>query len=121
MFTKSNNNYEGIYYNSSHLAQIFVKEKSPKALDLLIEAKKSAEFINDNYLIIDASLALGDYYYNNPNTYKEALTEYMKAKTIADMVGESEYLRNCDRRIKDMQLRMTKEDYDEMAEFMEKL
>ena len=59
-------------------------------------------------------MALGDYYYNSPNTYREALIEYEKAKTIADMIGNAEYLRNCDRRIKDMQLRMPEEDFNEI-------
>ena len=31
---------------------------------------------------MDASIALGDYYYNKPDKYKEALVVYFKAKKI---------------------------------------
>ena len=45
---KSNNNYDGIYYNASYLAKIYNKDMSKRALDYLIEAKKSAEFITED-------------------------------------------------------------------------
>ena len=80
---KENNNYDGIYYTSSYLAKIYIKNNPQKALKFLLEAKQSAEFINEDFYILEATIALGDYYYNNKNTNKEALVEYFKAYKIS--------------------------------------
>lgn len=109
---KNNNNYDGIYYIASNTAKIYIELNSDKALSYLIEAKKSAEFINEAAYIIEASIALGDYYYNIPDKKKEALSEYMQAKSIA----ESAYINTNDlkleQRIEDMRRRMKKEDFE---------
>ncbi len=77
---KSKNNYEGIYYTAFHLAKIYLKENSDNALKYLLEAKSSAEFINEEFYMLETSIALGDYYYNFSDKYKESLREYFKAK-----------------------------------------
>ena len=109
---KMNNNYDGIYYNSSKLAQIFIQEGRKDALEYLIEAKKTAEFINEEFYILEASLALGDYYYNNPKTYKEALVEYLIAKNISEHIS-GDYSK-IDNRISDMRLRMSTTEFIEI-------
>lgn len=111
---KKNNNYEGIYYNASNLAKIYMETLSSKALNLLIEAKKCAEFINEEFYILESAIALGDYYYNNPKTYKEALIEYYKALSIAEHISGEVDSSKISQRIKDMELRMTPEEYTEI-------
>ena len=111
---KSNNNYDGIYYNASFLAKIYVKEHNPKALDFLLEAKQSAEFINEDFYIVESSVALGDYYYNNVSLNKKALTEYFKARKIAQNLAASIDISKIDRRINDMKLRMDKTVFQEI-------
>lgn len=111
---KKNNNYDGIYYNASFLAKILVQEGSPKALDFLIEAKKSAEFINEEFYILESSIALGDYYYNKQATYKEALIEYFKAQNLAERISREVDISKIERRINDMKLRMKPEDFAEI-------
>ena len=111
---KESNNYDGIYYDSSYLAKICVKEGSKKALDYLVEAKKSAEFINEEFYILESTIALGDYYYNRKDYYKDGLKEYFNAKKIA-LNSETEVdVNKIDRRINDMKLRMTSEDFAEV-------
>lgn len=111
---KSNNNFEGIYYTAAQLGQIYKKENSKKTLIYLLEAKSSAEFINESFYILDATIALGDFFYNNPKTYKEALTEYFKAHNIAEnLTGEVDIVR-IKNRINDMKLRMEPNDFEEI-------
>ena len=81
---KDSNNYDGIYYTASHIAKILLKQKPKKALEYLIEAKRSADFLNEEFYMLESSLALGDYYYYNPKNYSEALKEYFKALQIAE-------------------------------------
>ena len=111
---KVNNNFDGVYYNASKLVKIYSQKKSPKTLDFLIETKKSAEFINEDFYIMESSIALGDYYYNKPETYKEALTEYFKAYSISERISKEEDSSKIKSRIKDMEVRMNEDDFKEI-------
>ena len=111
---KTNNNYDGIYYTASNIAKIYVKEKSPKALNFLLEAKQSAEFINEDFYILEASIALGDYYYNDISLNKKALCEYIKARKLARTLTTSIDITKIEQRIADMRLRMDKETFKEI-------
>ena len=110
---KNNNNYDGIYYTSSNIAKIYILKDSPKAIDYLIEAKKSAEFLNEDFYVIEASIALGDYYYNMPKYYQEALCEYLKARNIAFNIDITIDIEKINKRINDMELRMEPEVFKE--------
>lgn len=113
---KANNNYEGIYYIASNLARILINEGLEDALNYLIEAKKSAEFINEDYYILESTIALGDYYYHNKSTHKEALHEYLRARNVSQRItGVVDYLK-IERRINDMKLRMDPKDFSEVEE-----
>lgn len=109
---KSSNNYDGIYYNASHLAKLDEKKK----FEYLKEAKKSAEFINEDFYILESTLAMGDYYYNEPNMHKEALREYFKAKKTAENLSGTVDINKIETRINDMRLRMSAEEFNEIAQ-----
>ena len=111
---KANNNYDGIYYSSSHLAKICLKERNKKALEYLIEAKQSAEFINEDFYLLEATIALGDYYYNNISLNKKALIEYFKARRIAETLGNAVDSSKIQNRINDMKLRMDSEVFNDI-------
>ena len=111
---KLNNNYDGIYYTASYLAKIYQKENNKKALDFFTEAKQSAEFINEDFYILEATIALGDYYYNNIALNKKALIEYFKARRIAQMLESTVDISKIDCRIKDMKLRMAKDVFNDI-------
>ena len=113
---KTNNNYDGIYYTASYLAKIYMKERNKKALDYLLEAKQSAEFMNEPFYIMESTVALGDYYYNNISLNKKALTEYFKARKIAQTLAPSVDISKIDQRINDMYLRMDKDVYKEIEQ-----
>lgn len=111
---KAANNYDGIYYNSLYLAKILLKEDPKNALNYFIEAKQSAEFLNEDFYILEATIALGDYYYDNVDWNKKALKEYLSAKKIADRLGDSVDMSKINGRIQDMKLRMDESDFEEI-------
>ena len=111
---KAKNNYDGIYYDATKLAEIEMHEKSDKALDYLLEAKQSAEFINEDFYILEATIALGDYYYNKISLNKKALAEYFKARRIAQTLASSVDISKIEKRIADMKMRMDKEVFEEV-------
>ena len=111
---KSKNNYDGIFYTASYLAKICEKEKDKKALDYLLEAKQSAEFINEDFYLLEATIALGDYYYNNISLNKKALIEYFKARRLAQALGSSVDISKIESRIKDMKFRMAKDVFEDI-------
>ncbi len=111
---KSNNNFDGIYYTALHIAKIYTEQKSLNALNYLIEAKKSAEFINEGFYILESTLALGDFYYNNKNMHKKALIEYFKAKQVAENLSSEIDISKITQRINDMKLRLNSEEFSEI-------
>ncbi len=111
---KSNNNYDGIYYTSSYLAKIAIEENDKKALNYLLEAQQCAEFINEDFYLVESSLALGDYYYDNISLNKKALIEYLKARKYAINLGTTVDVNKIEQRIKDMKLRMKSSDFEEL-------
>lgn len=109
---KNNNDYDGIYYNASQLAEVLVKMHDENALEYLKEAKQAAEFLNEDFYIMEADVALGDFYYNIPAQHKNALKEYFKARKIAELIGED--VREINSRINDMKLRMKNNEFSEI-------
>lgn len=113
---KDHNNYDGIYYTTSHIAKILGERKDKETKRFLKEAKQSAEFLNEPFYMIEASVALGDYYYNIPGKAEKALTEYCRAKQIALLSEGNTDITNIDKRIEDMKLRMPADKYAEVTE-----
>lgn len=109
---KNNNDYDGIYYNASQLAEVLVKMHDENALEYLKEAKQAAEFLNEDFYIMEADVALGDFYYNIPAQHKNALKEYFKARKIAELIGED--VQEINSRINDMKLRMKNNEFSEI-------
>lgn len=111
---KAKNNFDGIYYNASKLAKIEMYNNSDKALNYLLEAKQCAEFINEDFYVLESTIALGDYYYNKVSLNKKALTEYFKARRIALTLASSVDISKIEKRIADMKIRMDKDVFAEI-------
>jgi len=111
---KTFNNYDGIYYNALAIAKILKEEHSPKALIYLLEASKCAEFLNEDFYILESLLALGDFYYSNKNKLDEALIKYFKAYNISLRVYEEKEVEKIKQRIEDMRLRMDEKQFEEI-------
>ena len=80
----------------------------------MIEAKRSADFLNEDFYIIESSIALGDYYYNDTKTYSDALREYFKALSVANRTVQKIDVSIIEKRIDDMRIRMKKEEFSEI-------
>lgn len=117
---KENNNYDGVYYAASHLANIYLKEGSKQTLKYALEAKSSAEFLNEEFYILEALITLGDYYYNDSQKTKECLIEYFKAKTLAVGLGKTIDINKIQTRINDMKYRMDANDFTEIEKKYDK-
>ena len=117
---KTQNNYDGIYYNSTFLAKIAKIKNNPDVLKYLQDAQQSAEFISEPFYMLESTIELGDYYYNQPNQFKNALIEYMKAKNIAQSSFGREELNKILKRIDDMKARMKYSDFEEIVKKYDK-
>lgn len=113
---KEKNNYDGIYYTSSYLAKIYISKNSKQALDYLLEAKQSAEFINEEFYILEALIALGDYYYNQKDMTTNALIEYLKGRKVGQTLGGIVDTNKIEERIKDMKLRMDSDEFERLEQ-----
>ena len=111
---KDNNNYEGIYYTASYLAKIYSKTQPSKTYNFLVEAKQSAEFINEDFYMLEATIALGDYYYDLKDKNEDALKEYFKALRIAKNYGDMVDIDKIEERIKDMKIRVGESAYTQI-------
>ena len=110
---KSANNFDGICYSAMNIAKILNDENSDKALKYYLEAKQSAEFVNESSYIAEISVELGDYYYNQPENMKKALSEYFNAKKFAQDIPGFD-ISKIDQRISDMKLRIKEDDFNEI-------
>ena len=113
---KQNNNYEGIYYTASYLAKIYTKINPSKTYNFLVEAKQSAEFINEDFSILETTIALGDYYYDHKEMNEDALKEYFNAQKIASNYGNTVDIKKIEERIADMKLRVDSQVYEQIKE-----
>ena len=111
---KSANNYDGIFYAASSLAKIYSETDREKALNFYLEAKQSAEFINEEFYILESTVALGDFYYDDISQNIQALTEYLKARKLAEQLKESVDISKIESRINDMKLRMDEKTFNEL-------
>ena len=107
------NNYDGIYYASTHLANLYFEKTPAKSLPYIKMAQNSAETLNDSFYIAQAHLLAGDYYYrinDNENALKEYVSVYMSVKD--DFSREN--IDKITARIKDMEIRLGPEKYTEI-------
>lgn len=107
------NNYDGIYYASTHLANLYFEKAPAKSLPYIKMAQNSAETLNDSFYIAQAHLLAGDYYYrinDNENALKEYVSVYMSVKD--DFSREN--IDKITARIKDMEIRLGPEKYTEI-------
>lgn len=110
---KGQNNYEGMYYSSSKLAQILTIRNPSQALQYLETAFDSAKVLNDNFYIASSALAIGDFFYDSAQD-ENAVKYYMQA---LDTVKNDPDRSNTDKiqmRLKDVKLRLGEEKFIEI-------
>ena len=98
-------NFDGMYFSASKLAQIAQKAYPEKTVEYLEKAKDCALKLNDNFYLASATLASGDFYYSKKDNEK-ALIEYLKAFDIAKNNFSRDNLSKIQMRIDDIKFRI---------------
>ncbi len=102
---EKNNNYDGMYFSATKLAQISQKVSPEKTIEYLSRAKECAKSLNDTFYMASASLSAGDFYYSQKLNEK-ALKEYFNAFDIAKNNFSKDNLNKIQMRIDDIKFRI---------------
>jgi len=102
---EKNNNYDGMYFSATKLAQIAQKTYPEKAVEYLNQAKECALKLNDTFYMASAALAAGDFYYSQKSN-EDALKEYFSAYDIAQNNFSKDNLSKIQMRIDDIKFRI---------------
>ncbi len=106
-------NYDGMYFSATKLAQMAQKNYPDKALEYLNKAKECANKLNDTFYMASAALATGDFYYSQKKN-EEALKEYFFAYNIAQNDFSKDNLNKIQMRIDDIKFRIGQETYNKI-------
>lgn len=102
---EKNDNYDGMYFSATKLAQMAQRNYPDKAIEFFIKAKECAKKLNDTFYIASASLATGDFYYSRKEN-EMALREYLKAYAVAKNNFSKDNLSKIQMRIDDIKFRI---------------
>lgn len=111
---KSLENDYGAYYTLSKIVELTPKEDKETRLRLMNEARDYAINSRDNEAIITSTVTIGDMFYDYAMP-KDALIEYYNLYTQGKDIIESENLKKLKTRINDLKVRLTKEEFEELA------
>lgn len=110
---ENNNNYDGMYFSATKLAQLAQKNFPEKAIEYLVKAKECAKKLNDTFYIASAVLATGDFYYSRKEN-EMALREYLSAYEIAKNEFSKDNLSKIQMRIDDIKFRIGFETFNKI-------
>lgn len=114
---KQNNNIEGMYYSSSKLAVVLQRKQPKEALKYFNTALDCATLINDVFYIVSASLAIGDYHYDQKQN-EIALKYYIQALDLAQKDFSQDNLNKINIRINDIKFRIGVEQFENVVEII---
>lgn len=114
---KRSNNLEGIYFAASKLATILQRRKPDDAVKYLETALDAANQIKDNFYIVSASLAIGDFYYDK-NQNELALKHYLFAYNLAQNKFSKDNIKKINVRINDIKFRIGVERFDKLVDII---
>ena len=114
---KQSNNIEGTYYSSSKLAVVLQRKQPKEALKYFNTALDCATLINDVFYIVSASLAIGDYHYDQKQN-EIALKYYIQALDLAQNDFSQDNLNKINIRINDIKFRIGVEQFENVVEII---
>jgi len=114
---EQSNNLEGVYYAASKLASILQRNQPEEALEYYKIALQSAKDLNDIFYIISASLAVGDFHYDEKQN-EMALKYYIKALDMAENNLSKDNIYKINARINDIKFRLGVEKFDNLVEII---
>lgn len=107
---EANNNYDGIYFSATKLAQIMQRKLPDKAIFYFKKAKQCAEKLNDIFYMASSLLALGDFYYGQKQD-ELALDEYFTALDLVKNDFSKDNIAKIEMRINDIKFRIGAEKF----------
>lgn len=111
---KTLGNDYGAYYTLSKIVELTPKEDKEARLQLMNEARGYAINSRDNEAIISSTVAIGDMFYDYAMP-KDALIEYYNLYVQGKDIIEPSNLEKLKARINDLKIRLTKEEFEELA------
>lgn len=102
---EANENYDGIYFSATKLAQIMQRKLPDKAIFYFKKAKQCAEKLNDIFYMASSLLALGDFYYGQKQDAL-ALDEYFTALDLVKNDFSKDNISKIELRINDIKFRI---------------
>ncbi len=108
-----NENFDGMYFSATKLATALQKKYPDKALIYYKKAKHCAKKLNDIFYMASASLAVGDFYYNQKQD-EFALKEFLLAHNIAKNEFSKENLNKIEMRINDIKFRIGTQKFNQL-------
>ena len=112
------NNYDGMYFTSSKMAQVLEKKYPQKAIEYLKTAQNCAKVLNDTFYIASATLALGDFYYDKKDDEK-ALEQYFIAYNLIKNDFSKDNLEKINIRINDIKFHIGVENFENLKRRIE--
>lgn len=114
---KQNSNLEGMYDSSSKLASILQKRQPEKALEYFQTSLDCANLTKDVFYIVSASLAIGDFHYNQKQN-EIALKYYLNALDLAQNSFSQDNLNKINIRVNDIKFRLGAKVFEELVELI---
>lgn len=114
---KQSNNIEGMYDSASKLASILQRKRPEVAREYFETALDCARQIKDVFYIVSASLAFGDYYYDQQQN-EIALKYYFGALNLAQNGFSQDNINKINIRINDIKFRLGVEKFENIVEII---
>lgn len=114
---KQSNNIEGMYDSASKLASILQRKQPEVAREYFEKALDCARQIKDVFYIVSASLAFGDYYYDQQQN-EIALKYYFGALNLAQNSFSQDNINKINIRINDIKFRLGVEKFENIVEII---
>ena len=102
---ETNNNYDGMYFSATKLAQIMHRKLPDKAIFYFKKAKECAVKLNDIFYQASSMLAFGDFYYGQKHD-ELALNEYFEALDLVKNEFSKDNIDKIKMRINDIKFRL---------------
>lgn len=111
---KVNNNAYGMYYALSKIIELTDKREKDKLLQMAIEAKSLATKSQDYNAMVDATIKLGDVYYDFPDP-ENALKQYLELYRLDRAEFGEENFQKVKSRLDDIKVRLGDERFEELV------
>lgn len=112
---EAGNNYDGMYFSASKLAQVMQRKLPDKAIYYFKKAKECAEKLNDSFYMASSLLAIGDFYYSQKQDTL-ALEEYFIAFDLVRNDFSKDNVNKIEMRINDIKFRIGAEKFTQIEQ-----